>query len=305
MASSLCIGSRGSTLARWQAQFVGKHLTQAGYTVRYVRIRTDGDQQMHASFTEIGTQGIFTKALEDALYTKEVDIAVHSAKDLPASTPEGLCLLAFTARELPHDVLLTKTGAAWTTMPPNTPPRIGTSSARRRSQLLHHFPWSVIVPLRGNVETRIASLSKGQCEAIVLAYAAVLRSNYTHLIAQSLHPTYFVPAVGQGCLAVEVSKEMSKKQQQAIRMIINHPESELCLRTERAFLREIGGGCHIPVFGHAIIKKKTVHLHAGRYHEGICLQQKQSGAIANPEQLGKMVATHVLEEMNKFSHRRC
>ncbi len=303
MASSLCIGSRGSTLARWQARFVGEHLTQAGYPVRYVNIRTAGDQQAQAPFTEIGTQGIFTKALEDALHTKEIDIAVHSAKDLPASTPEGLCLLAFTARELPHDVLLTQTGAAWSTIPPSAPPRIGTSSARRCAQLLHYFPQSVTVPLRGNVQTRIASLSKGQCDAIVLAYAAVLRCNYTHLISQSLHPTYFVPAVGQGCLAVEVSKKMAKKQQQAIRRVINHAQSELCLRTERAFLREIGGGCHIPVFGHAIIEKKTVHLHAGRYHEGVCLQQKRSGAITNPEQLGKMVATHVLELMSKFSPR--
>ena len=286
------IGSRQSPLARWQAEYVGKKLQAAGHIVSYRYVRTSGDSS-RLPFSEIGVQGIFTKALEDALSAKEVDLAVHSAKDLPAKIAPEFKIAAFTERDLPHDVLL----AAPSLKHPATQSQIGTSSVRRAAQIAHYFPKAKVTPIRGNIQTRLAALEEGRCEALMLAYVAAVRSRCTSWIVASMHPAYFVPAVGQGSLAVEVSHALPSPQQQALRQILNHKKSEIALRAERAFLATLGAGCHTPAFGLATVQKNIVHLHAGRYHMGQCLQQKRSGAITCPEELGKQVATYVLDQM--------
>lgn len=290
------IGSRKSPLAQWQSKWVGQRLQTAGYRVQYCHIQAHGDQLPQAPFSEISIQGIFTKALEKALLDGAIDVAVHSAKDLPATETPGFRVLAFTARELPHDVLVTPAGAPLRSTQGGA--RIGTSSVRRAAQLAHYFPNMKVVPIRGNIETRLDLLSKGHCEAVVLAYAALFRSQYTHGVLQSLHPAFFVPAVGQGSLAIEVRDTLPQAQQKALRNVLNHPETELALRAERAFLAQLGAGCQVPAFGLATLRKNLLHLHAGRYYQGKCLQLQKSAPATKPEPLGKAIALHILEKMS-------
>ena len=292
------IGSRRSPLARAQAEWVGRQLEAKGHLLSHHYIRTQGDRST-SPLEEIGTQGIFTKALEEALASDEIDLAVHSAKDLPARLLTEFTIIAFTERELPHDVLVvspTVRGGS------GVQGRIGTSSVRRAAQIAHYFPEAEVVALRGNVETRLAALLEGRCEALLLAYAALVRSGHSSLVAASMHPSYFVPAAGQGSLAIEVLKTMPTSQQQTLRLALNHKESEVALQAERAFLAKLGAGCHTPAFALAEIRESFVHLHAGRYYKGKCLRKKQRAALHQAERLGKDVAEHILKLMhNNYS----
>ena len=298
MAHFFRIGSRSSRLATKQAQWVGDRLRAAGHQVAYEKIRSHGEQHPDAPFSQISMQGIFTKALEEALAQKQIDLAVHSAKDLPALTPKSFDLVAFTERLPVHDVLLASpggtggTGGSWYDGIKTS--RIGTSSVRRTAQLLAHFPKIEILPLRGNIDTRLEALSTGRFDAIVLAYAAIHRSDRAHLVTQSLHPLHFVPAVGQGALAIEVRQDMAPHQRQALRQALNHPLSERALHAERSFLAHFGGGCQESTFGLATIDKKVIHLHAGCYYQGKCLEHKQHGT--EPLALGRAVAEILLQK---------
>ena len=289
------VGSRKSVLARCQATCVGRQLQAAGHLLSYHHIHTHGDRSA-LSFADVGTQGIFTKALEEALLSDEIDIAVHSAKDLPAKLSDDFLIVAFTERELPHDVLVVAPSLRGRSF---AKARIGTSSVRRAAQIAHHFPEAEAVPLRGNIETRLSLLMEGRCEALLLAYAALARTKHLSYVAASMHPSYFVPAAGQGSLAIEIRKTMPTLQQQILRLALNHKESEMALRTERSFLERLGAGCHTPAFGLAIVKKNIVYLHAGRYYRSKCLQQKKSAPVDQVERLGKEVAEHILKLMHK------
>ena len=292
------IGSRRSPLARWQAEWVGRRLEATGYKISYHYTLSEGDRNLNVPVSELGTQAVFTKALEDELQRDQIDIAVHSAKDLPARLPEGFEIIAFTSRDAVHDVLLSASGR-W--MPLGEGLRIGTSAPRRVAQLAHYFPQSRVVSLRGNVERRIRLLSEGACDLLLLAAAAVVRSGYASWIIQSLHPRFFVPAVGQGSLAVEVRSEMSSTMKQRLSDLLNDPLASEAITSERSFLEAMGAGCHTPVFGLATIEQQAIQLHAGRYYEGHYFAHQQSAPLGHARALGQKIADYVQEKINNFT----
>ncbi len=256
------IGSRKSKLAMWQTEKVAAMLTAAGYTSQIISMETIGDKNLSTSIAKIGSKGVFTVELEEQLQSGEVDIAVHSAKDMQSILPDAFELIAFSDREKVHDVLLSKKIIDIDNS--QLPITIGTSSVRRRAFLRHYYPHIKLVEMRGNLQTRIAKMEAGECDALMLAYAGVVRMGYQHMIVKEFDPQVFIPPVGQGCIAVEAATSLNPEKRQNIRSAINNPESEICLTAERAFLRKLEGGCSIPAFGYAWLEeKKTLTLSVG------------------------------------------
>jgi len=200
---SVIIGTRGSVLAVWQAEYVSRRLQTAwpGLGVRLERIRTTGDRIQDVPLAQVGGKALFVKELEEALLDGRVDLAVHSMKDVPAELPAGLTIAAILSRENVADVLVSRTGAPLAALPKGA--RVGTSSLRRRAQLLHHRPDLVVVPLRGNLDTRVRKLASEGLDAIVVAAAGVRRLGLVHLVTETLPPEIVLPAVGQGALGIE------------------------------------------------------------------------------------------------------
>lgn len=247
------IGTRGSRLALWQAHWVAQQLTDNGFTTEIVIISTKGDQILEVSMSKIGSKGVFTQELEDELLAGNIDLAVHSAKDLPSELPEEFELLAFSQREYPGDVLVANKAVDL-----DKPTVIGTSSTRRVALIKHYHPAVEVVPIRGNVPTRIQKMQYGTCDGLLLAYAGVHRLDFDHLIRKKLSLDQFVPAVGQGSIAIEVSSNLEAPTKEGIRRSINHDESESCILAERGFLKVLQGGCSIPAFG--LCKKEDRRL---------------------------------------------
>ena len=218
----------------------------------------------------------------------EIDIAQHSAKDLPSTLPEDLQLIAFTEREKSHDVLLS--------LDPNfklnTPGayQIGTSSTRRRAFLGHHFPSLKPVEMRGNLQTRLEKLKNGDCDAMILAYAGVFRMDMSAYITEHLPLDQFIPAVGQGSVAIQCAKTLSRDLQNIIRSACNHEATEICILAERELLSKLDGGCSVPVYGHAQIEKDVVNLIGGVL--SLDGQQKIEFSLVgkNPIELGQKLA---------------
>ena len=257
------IGTRSSKLAVWQAEYVQTLLQQHGLTSELVFIETKGDIVLDRSLSKIGTKGIFTQELEDQLRDGRIDIAVHSAKDLPSNLPADLAIIAFTEREQANDVLVSRdktlsltSGQAF---------RIGTSSTRRVAMLKHYCPHLTTVDMRGNLQTRIRKLDEGQCDALLLAYAGVHRMGYDDLIVERLPVQEFTPAVGQGSIAIEVAANaVNSPLQTTISPILNHEPTAACLLAERAFLARLEGGCSIPSFALAHwTDEQTISLTGG------------------------------------------
>lgn len=249
-APSLKLITRNSPLALWQAEWVQKQLHASGLAVEIIGIETTGDKRLEVTLSKIGDKGVFTQELETRLLEGEVHLAVHSAKDMPSRLPDGLEIVAFTEREEPMDVLVSS----------NPDVRIsnaqvlGTSSTRRVATLARYFNKAKTVSVRGNLQTRIRKMNEGACEALILAYAGVHRMGFGDLIREHLPLNVFTPAVGQGSLAIEVSSSLDPVLKQKIRSALNHPETEHCLLAERAFLRQMDGGCSIPVFGYCHVR---------------------------------------------------
>jgi hydroxymethylbilane synthase len=263
MSTIIRIGTRGSALALWQAHHVADLLQQGGLATEIITIETKGDKILDRSLSKIGSKGVFTAELEEALYNRHIDIAVHSAKDLPSELPRGLEIIAFTERERVNDVLVSfrkdisvTDGQPWV---------IGTSSTRRVAMLRHYHPHLKTVDMRGNLQTRMRKLQEGQCDALLLAYAGVHRMQYDEHIVAYLPTEQFTPAVGQGSVAIESAVNLEESKREKIRQLINHPTTEIALRTERAFLHRLQGGCSIPSFGLAgfDVPNDTILLHAG------------------------------------------
>ncbi|MBK8700225.1 MAG: hydroxymethylbilane synthase [Saprospiraceae bacterium] len=260
------IGSRGSELALWQANYLQSQLLQkCGLEAEIIIIQTKGDKITDLSFDKIEGKGFFTKELEDALLRNEIDVAVHSMKDLPTSSPEGLSLAAVSYREDARDCLLISNAAfsPMETLKIKSNAVIGTSSVRRKSQLSFLKPDCRIADLRGNVPTRIRKLSEGNYDAIVLAKAGLLRLalDLSHITMVDLHPSEFVPAPAQGVLAYQCRTEdlgLRKKLSK-----IHNAEVAECTNVERKVLQLMEGGCHIPL-GVYCIKDElgNFHVHA-------------------------------------------
>jgi hydroxymethylbilane synthase len=285
------IGTRGSKLALWQAEYVASLIKPSGYTTEIIPIETRGDKILDVSIAKIGSKGVFTEEIEAKLLDGSIDIAVHSAKDLSSDIPEELELVAFTERELVNDVVVSDTKINIT----SDTLKIGTST-RRVAFLKHFYPNAEAVSIRGNLQTRIAKMKAGECDALLLAYAGVHRMGYDNMIVDKIETSYFVPAVGQGTIAIECHKKLDFKKKEVIVNWVNHPATEVCIHAERAFLKTLHGGCSIPAFGYAHIEGDSISLKAGiiSLDGQRVIKVKRSSSFENVKELGEMVANEVL-----------
>ena len=291
----LRIGTRKSKLALWQANYVKERLESRGYSVELVLITTTGDKILDAPLAKIGGKGLFVKEIEEALLRGDIDLAVHSLKDVPMVLPEGLILGAITEREEPFDVLISRDGRGLQELPEGA--KVGTSSLRRQVQIKRKRPDLRVETLRGNVDTRLRKLEEGLYDAIVLAYAGVKRMGFEERVSQVLED--FIPAVGQGSLAIEIRQE-DQRVYEAI-AFLDHRESRIRAECERAFLRELQGGCQVPIGAYAWLEGEKLKLKAfisdlegRRFLEGV-----EEGDLHQAEQIGKKLARRLLEEGGK------
>lgn len=244
------IGTRASKLALWQAHHVQSLLENLGHEVSLTKITTKGDQILDRSLSEIGGKGLFLKEIEDALLANQVDIAVHSLKDVPFSLPEGLQLSCILPREDSTDAFVCNTAKAIADLPEGA--RVGTSSLRRSVQLKKAYPGLVFEPLRGNVDTRLAKLDAGEFDAIVLASAGLIRLGLADRITERLN---IVSAVGQGAIGIECRAE--DEALQAILKELHHAETADCVEVERLFLKHVEGSCQTPLGCHVTLSSES------------------------------------------------
>ncbi|MBI5636601.1 MAG: hydroxymethylbilane synthase [Nitrospinae bacterium] len=253
----LRIGTRSSPLALWQAEHIkGEMLkfVEVG-SVELVKIKTTGDKILDVPLAKVGGKGLFTKEIEEAMLREEIDLAVHSMKDVPTAVPEGLEVAIITKRENPLDSLVSR-GVAFRDLPQGA--RIGTSSLRRKCQLLRVRPDFRIVDVRGNVQTRLKKMESGKWDAVILAAAGMIRLGYENDITELLDPAISLPAVGQGALALET--RAGNEEVNAIVRRLHHQPSAICVEAERAFLGRLGGGCQVPIGAYGVISGETLIL---------------------------------------------
>ena len=286
------IGSRGSKLALWQANWVRNQLVTAGHVVEIRIIKTAGDKLANLSPTQSGTKGLFIKEIEEALLAGEVDVAVHSLKDVPTDLPKGLFVAAVPRRDDPRDVLVGDQPC--TELKPGA--RIGTSSLRRQVQLRHLRPDLELVPLRGNLDSRLRKLDGGDCDALVLAAAGLHRLQLGQRIRQYFPVEQICPAVGQGALAIETRED--NDQMRRIVTPLDDPSTHSAIRAERAALRHLGGGCQAPIAAYARLEDGKLHL-AGmvaRSDGSRLLRSATAGPACDPESVGTALAEDLLRQ---------
>ncbi len=258
MKKQLRIGTRRSQLALWQANWVKETLVRRNpdLDVEIVKIKTTGDKILDVPLAKVGGKGLFVKEIETALLDNSVDLAVHSMKDVPTQLPEGLKIVAVSEREDPRDVIISREGKTLAQLPKGA--RIGTSSLRRQAQLAGFRPDLVMESLRGNINTRLKKLREGQYDAIVLAYAGVKRLGWEGEVTQILDTDIMLPAIGQGALGIEARGDDPGTLERI--MFLNHSETSLCVRAERAFLHRLEGGCQVPIAAYATADNSMVTL---------------------------------------------
>ncbi|MBT3257564.1 MAG: hydroxymethylbilane synthase [Deltaproteobacteria bacterium] len=250
------IGTRGSKLALTQSEWVKKKLERrhSGIRVDLVKIKTTGDKILDVPLSKVGGKGLFVKEIEEALLENRVDVAVHSMKDVPAQLPDDLMLSTFPPREDPSDALISGDQQSLDQLPKGA--KVGTSSLRRGAQLLHFRPDLKLVPLRGNVDTRLNKLKSENLQAIILATAGLNRLGLSNVITQTIPFHQLLPAVGQGALGLEVRRG----DQGTIDLLdfLNHEETQTAVTAERAFLKTLEGGCQVPIAGFARVNGDTL-----------------------------------------------
>jgi hydroxymethylbilane synthase len=251
----LTIGSRGSKLALWQANWIASRLKELGEDARIETIKTTGDKITDVPLSKVGTKGLFTKELEEALLAGRIDFAVHSLKDMPTELPDGLTLGAIPKREDPRDAVA---GARLANLGKGA--KVGTSSLRRSAQIRVLRPDLRLESVRGNVDTRLRKLDEGQYDAIVLAAAGLRRLGLEGRITEFLPVDRMVPAVGQGALAVEIRDEAGEVAE--ICAQLNDESTHVAVTAERAVLRTLGGGCQVPIGAHAVVTLDRVSVDA-------------------------------------------
>lgn len=295
MENLIRIGSRGSKLALWQTHYIADLLHNGGFKTEIVTMETKGDKILTAPFAEIGTKGLFTEELEEKLKSGEIDIAVHSAKDMQTDLGQDLDIIAYTKREEPNDVLISF-DKNFSIHDNSTEIIVGTSSTRRRAVLKHYYPHVKAVEARGNLQTRFRKMEEGQFQAMILAYAGVHRMGYDCHIIEKLPLSVFTPAVGQGSIAIESSNKVSSQKREKIRALVNDESTEPCILAERAFLRKLQGGCSIPVFGLATLNGKQVEITGGviSLDGAQMIRETISGSISDAEKIGIVLADKIL-----------
>ena len=319
------IGTRGSPLALWQARYVAERLGECrpGIEVRLEVIRTTGDKILDVPLALVGGKALFVKEIEEALLSAQVDLAVHSMKDVPTELPAGLLIAAVPQREDAGDVLLSRTGARLDDLRRGAV--VGTSSLRRQAQLLHHRPDLQVIPLRGNLDTRIRKLESEGLDAIVLAAAGIKRLGLTHRITEILDREVCLPAVGQGALGIEIRARGTGHGAQgteggkpsdlgprtsdfgpaagnrdaeiaALVAGLDHPESHLAVFAERSVLRRLGGGCQVPIAGHALVEGSVMVLRGlvASPDGQRLVRAERRGPVGEGEALGTALAEDLL-----------
>lgn len=306
MNNRLIIGSRSSRLALWQSEFVKIKLQSLHPEIKiHIEIiKTTGDVNTLQPLTEIGGKGVFTKELEEALLDGRVDLAVHSLKDLPTILPDGLTLSAITEREDPRDALIIRKdlrneSSSISSLPLNA--IVGTSSQRRMAQLKSLRPDVHLKDLRGNVDTRLRKLDEGKYDAIILASAGLRRLGWGDRISESIPIDEMLPAVGQGALGLETRE----KDSDIINLIksLDHQETAIACKTERAFLRSLGGGCQLPIAGFAVVCDGNIILQGLIANESFdeIKRGEIKGNINDAEIIGESLANQLLNTNKVFT----
>jgi hydroxymethylbilane synthase len=289
------IGSRGSRLALWQTEYVKNQLENRFPDAEFstLIIKTTGDAILDTALSKIGDKGLFTRQIESALASKEIDLAVHSLKDLPTTRPEGLKIAAVSYRETANDVLISKNFSSIEELPQNA--KVATGSLRRRSQLLAFRPDLQIVEIRGNVPTRIEKFLASDLDGMILAYAGVHRLELDSHISQVIPTEILLPAVGQGVMGIE-ARENDREICEML-AAINDDSAENRITAERSFLRVLEGGCQVPIGGYAVLDGEELHLQGfvGSRDGASVIRDSIRGEKSDAENLGKRLAQRFLE----------
>ena len=293
----IVIATRNSVLALWQAKFVREklYLRDGSFDIQILPITTEGDRRLDESLANIGGKGLFIKELEQALRQGKADIAVHSMKDMPYALPEGFILASILEREDPRDVFLSNKVNNLSLLPKGS--RVGTSSFRRSSQLLSNYNGISVLPLRGNLETRLRKLDEGKYDAIILAAAGVKRLNMTHRISSFLDPYQFIPAVGQGAIGIECLAERADLFNHLA--AIEHQPTRWCVDAERTMTAKLGGECNLPIAGLARImgSEKKMRGFVGHPNGSTTLYNEEFQSIGeSSKQLGENVARGLINQ---------
>jgi hydroxymethylbilane synthase len=294
MPSELKIGTRGSQLALFQANWVKDQLSHArpDLKVTLVKIKTTGDKIQDVPLAKIGGKGLFVKEIEESLLQKKIDLAVHSIKDVPTEFPKGLHLSVITKREDPRDVFISRDGRTLKDLPQGA--KIGTSSLRRQAQLLHFRNDLELIPLRGNLDTRLKKLKTMNFNGIVLALAGVRRLGLEERVTEIIPADISLPAIGQGALGIET--RMDDKEVEGQIRFLNDRDSSIAVTAERAFLRKLEGGCQVPIAAYArpIGTALRVDGLVGSIDGKRLIRHHVEGPIENAESLGIELAEILL-----------
>jgi hydroxymethylbilane synthase len=288
--AKLRIGSRGSQLALWQANHVAELLREQGHTVEIEVIKTTGDKITSVALAKVGTKGMFTKEIEEALHDHRVDLAVHSLKDVPTELEHEFELAAIMKREDPRDAFISVKFSSLDELPHGA--KVGTSSLRRQCQLKSVRPDLEIFPLRGNVDTRIRKLESGEYDAIILASAGVRRLGLETHVRSRISADIMCPAVGQGALAIETRR--SDQQTKTLLAFLDDADTHAAIECERALLGSLGGGCQVPIGAYAEKRGNRLQLRAmvGRPDGSEILREQAEGM--DGVKLGRDVAQTLL-----------
>ncbi len=290
----ITIGTRGSKLALWQANWVKSALESAhpSLTATLQILKTRGDKILDVPLAKVGGKGLFVKEIEEALLDGRVDLAVHSLKDMPSEIPPGLRIGAVPVRENPGDVLISGSGAPLAGLKAGS--RIGTSSLRRAAQILRARPDLVISPMRGNLDTRLRKLDQGEADAIVLAAAGVIRMGLRDRITEFIDHEVMLPAVGQGALCIEIREEDPRVA--SLVETLDHPETRTVVLGERAFLHRLEGGCQVPIAAHGRLEGDVFTLQGLVADEkgAVVIRESLSGPAVEAEDVGERLAERIL-----------
>ena len=296
MDKTFNIGTRGSKLALWQANWVKSSLEaeDSSLSIELVIIKTKGDKILDVPLAKVGGKGLFVKEIEDALLNEKIDLAVHSMKDMPGEIPKGLCIGAIPEREIPQDVLISRNKKRLSKLDPGA--KIGTSSLRRKAQLLHARPDLVVLPLRGNVDTRLKKLETENLDAIILAAAGVKRLGLENRITEYLDENIMLPAVGQGALCIEVRQ--NDPLVEPIVATLEHPLTRTIILGERAFLNRLEGGCQVPIAAYGKIDKNIFTLSGlvATIDGRTLIKETFSGPENSPEMIGVELAERLISK---------
>lgn len=299
MRNHIKIGTRKSALALWQAEFIKSELQRLNpsITVELVHFNTKGDRILEKPLAEVGGKGLFTAELEAAMHAGDIDIAVHSLKDMPTELPQGLTLGAISKREVPYDALISPQYKTLDKLPKGA--RIGTSSLRRQAQLLHRRPDLKIEVIRGNVQTRLNKIEAEGLDGVILAQAGLKRLGLDHQITQVFTADEMIPAVGQGALAIECRAD-DVEMLDMLSLIDDEP-TRLAVEGERSFLNQLNGNCQVPMGVHGTIEKGQLTLKAliASTDGKTVYEGELSGPATKSVMLGKNLAKALYEEGGK------